>query len=218
MTIDKEKLRALALAATPGRNFDRLPESGGGLKYECTGDDESLVLKVDHRNSEFGFVGDKGEQDEAFFLACTPATVLALLDEIERLEKRLRHHEQWHTTRFETLWHWAHKELAEPQLTQYFSIVANGISHPDHPPTYAQRLNSLIGRFEAVEKERDQLKAENEALRKDAARLDRLDLECEAYGVDYHEGNRWEVDGPFVTVRDAIDAAIAKDNPCTSTT
>ncbi|MGG4659126.1 ead/Ea22-like family protein [Pseudomonas vlassakiae] len=86
MTIDKEKLKALAEAATPGRHYDRLESAGGGIKYECAGDDGSLVLKVDHKNNEFGFVGDRGEADEAFFLACSPAAVLALLAEIERLE------------------------------------------------------------------------------------------------------------------------------------
>lgn len=85
MTIDKEKLKALAEAATPGRHYDRLESAGGGIKYECAGDDGSLVLKVDHKNNEFGFVGDRGEADEAFFLACSPADVLALLAEIERL-------------------------------------------------------------------------------------------------------------------------------------
>lgn len=86
MTIDKQKLKALAEAATPGRHYDRLESAGGGIKYECAGDDGSLVLKVDHKNNEFGFVGDRGEADEAFFLACSPAAVLALLAEIERLE------------------------------------------------------------------------------------------------------------------------------------
>ena len=86
MTVDKEKLKALAEAATPGRHYDRLESAGGGIKYECAGDDGSLVLKVDHKNNEFGFVGDRGEADEAFFLACSPAAVLALLAEIERLE------------------------------------------------------------------------------------------------------------------------------------
>jgi hypothetical protein len=81
---DYSELKRLAEAATPGRNFDRYPEVGGGLKYECTGDDGSLVLKVDHKNDEWGFVGEKGEQDEAFFLACTPATVLELIAEIEQ--------------------------------------------------------------------------------------------------------------------------------------
>lgn len=82
---DYTELKRLAEAATPGRNFDRLPMAGGGLKYECTGDDGSLVLKVDHKNDEWGFVGDNGQADEEFFLACTPAAVLALIAENERL-------------------------------------------------------------------------------------------------------------------------------------
>ncbi|WP_448693564.1 hypothetical protein [Pseudomonas rhizophila] len=80
-----DELKRLAEAATPGRNFDRLPMAGGGLKYECTGDDGSLVLKVDHKNDEWGFVGDNGQADEEFFLACTPAAVLALIFENDRL-------------------------------------------------------------------------------------------------------------------------------------
>lgn len=115
MTIDKAKLKVLAEAATPGRHYDRLESSGGGIKYECTGDDGSLVLKVDHKNDEFGFVGDRGEADEAFFLACSPATILALLAEIER-------HEAWRT--------------------------------------------AFLAERDAQMRQRDQLRAENEALRK----------------------------------------------------
>lgn len=114
MTIDKQKLKALAEAATPGRHYDRLESAGGGIKYECAGDDGSLVLKVDHKNNEFGFVGDRGEADEAFFLACSPAAVLALLAEIER-------HEAWRT--------------------------------------------AFLAERDAQMRQRDQLKAENEALR-----------------------------------------------------
>lgn len=43
-------------------------------------------------------------------------------------------------------------------------------------------------------------------LEKDSARLDWLDRQGTAYGVHCHEGNRWELDGPFRTARDAIDA------------
>lgn len=82
---DYSKLQELAEKATPGRIHDRLDSAGGGLKYECRGDDGSLVLRVDHKNCEFGFIGDRCDADEAFFLACTPAAVLALLAEIDRL-------------------------------------------------------------------------------------------------------------------------------------
>lgn len=86
---DLTKLKELAERATPGRNFDRLPSAGGGLKYTCTGDDDSLVLRVDHKNGKFGFIGPKGEEDEAFFLACTPQAVIELIAEVERLRNRL---------------------------------------------------------------------------------------------------------------------------------
>ena len=43
----------------------------------------------------------------------------------------------------------------------------------------------------------------------DAARLDFLDSIGAAYGFeDTHEGNRWMIDGPFNSLRAAIDAAI----------
>jgi len=60
----------------------------------------------------------------------------------------------------------------------------------------------------------DALLAERDALKKDAERLDRLDLEREAYGFEgIHEGNRWMIDGPYNTVRDAIDAALQGEQP-----
>jgi hypothetical protein len=162
---DYSKLQELAEKATPGRIHDRLDSAGGGLKYECRGDDGSLVLKVDHKNYEFGFIGDRCDADEAFFLACTPAVVLELIAENKGYAKKIKWDESWYGTRFETLFHWAHRELNEEQKTQYFNIVANGSSSPLDPPTYAQQMNSLKWKVEAAEKERDMLKAEVERLR-----------------------------------------------------
>lgn len=154
MTIDREKLKALAEAATPGRHYDRLESAGGGIKYECAGDDGSLVLKVDHKNNEFGFVGDRGEADEAFFLACSPAAVLALLAEIER-------HEAWRT--------------------------------------------AFLAERDAQMRQRDQLRAENEALHKDAERY--RWLRDKAHTAD------WEfIGGQTPDAGEAeIDAAMAKE-------
>ena len=50
---------------------------------------------------------------------------------------------------------------------------------------------------------------EIEALRKDVERLDLLDRQGEAYGTHEHEGNRWLIEGPFKSLRAAIDGAIA---------
>lgn len=87
------------------------------------------------------------------------------------------------------------------QLKQENEQLKADLSNPNFPPKHARRLIA-------------QLRNENADLRKDADRLDRLEIECEAYGTDIHEGNRWAVDGPFATVRDAIDAAMGKgDQP-----
>lgn len=135
---DIQKLKALAEAATQGRNFDRLPEAGGGLKYECTGDDGSLVLKVDHKNDEWGFVGERGEQDEAFFLACTPAAVLDLIEQIERLERK-------NANQMES-------------IREYQDLVMGG----------DVSLGMLKADLRVTTGERDELKAENKRLKTEA--------------------------------------------------
>ncbi|MEG1210224.1 MAG: ead/Ea22-like family protein [Leclercia sp.] len=80
--IDKRALREAAEKATPGRIGDRI-DGSGSIKYQCFGNDGSLVLQTDHKNMEYGFIGENSEADELFFRMCDPATVLALLDELE---------------------------------------------------------------------------------------------------------------------------------------
>ena len=56
-----------------------------------------------------------------------------------------------------------------------------------------------------------ELLARLDAAEADAKRLDALDQLGSAYGFQgMHEGNRWMIEGPFVNVRAAIDAAIAQ--------
>lgn len=51
-------------------------------------------------------------------------------------------------------------------------------------------------------------RAPADSVLEDAARLDWLDQQREAYGFqDIHEGNRWEISGAYANVREAIDAA-----------
>lgn len=85
--IDKHALREAAQKATPGRIGDRI-DGSGSIKYQCFGNDGSLVLQTDHKNMEYGFIGENSEADELFFRLCDPATVLALLDELAFLDKR----------------------------------------------------------------------------------------------------------------------------------
>lgn len=88
MTINKQALREAAEKATPGRVGDRI-DGSGSIKYECHGYDGSLVLRTDHKNMEYGFIGDNSNADELFFRLCVPDVILALLDELEAAEKRI---------------------------------------------------------------------------------------------------------------------------------
>ncbi|EPE7177839.1 hypothetical protein ACSMAC_004057 [Cronobacter sakazakii] len=82
------KLKVAALAATPGRVGDRI-DGSGSIKYRCVGVDGSLVLLTDHKNNEYGFVGDNGEADELFFRLCTPEAVIELIAALEAAQKRI---------------------------------------------------------------------------------------------------------------------------------
>ena len=86
--IDKQALREAAEKATPGRIGDRI-DGSGSIKYQCFGNDGSLVLQTDHKNMEYGFIGENSEADELFFRMCDPATMLALLDELEAKDKQI---------------------------------------------------------------------------------------------------------------------------------
>ncbi|MDT3572624.1 hypothetical protein ROM09_08805 [Cronobacter sakazakii] len=81
------KLKSAAEKATPGRVGDRI-DGSGSIKYRCVGADGSLVLLTDHKNNEYGFVGDNGEADELFFRLCTPEAVLELIAALEAAENR----------------------------------------------------------------------------------------------------------------------------------
>ncbi|MEH3356432.1 ead/Ea22-like family protein [Enterobacter kobei] len=99
--IDKRALREAAEKATLGRIGDRI-DGSGSIKYQCFGNDGSLVLQADHKNMEYGFIGVNSEADELFFRLCDPAAVLALLNEIAELEQRhcgtaLLEREEMHT-------------------------------------------------------------------------------------------------------------------------
>ncbi|WP_319733774.1 ead/Ea22-like family protein [Cronobacter malonaticus] len=88
MTIDTAKLKAAAEKATPGRVGDRI-DGSGSIKYRCVGADGSLVLLTDHKNNEYGFVGDNGEADELFFRLCTPEAVLELIAALEAKDAQI---------------------------------------------------------------------------------------------------------------------------------
>lgn len=84
--IDYQALREAAEKATPGRVGDRI-DGSGSIKYECHGYDGSLVLRTDHKNMEYGFIGDNSNADELFFRLCVPDVILALLDELDKWQQ-----------------------------------------------------------------------------------------------------------------------------------
>lgn len=92
--LNKQALREAAEKATPGRVGDRI-DGSGSIKYECHGYDGSLVLRADHKDMEYGFIGDNGNADELFFRLCVPDVILALLDELEAAEKRIAELRDW---------------------------------------------------------------------------------------------------------------------------
>lgn len=82
-----QSLKAAAEKATPGRIGDRI-DGSGSIKYQCLGNDGSLVLQTDHKNMEYGFTGPNAEDDELFFRECAPENILALVEALES-EKRI---------------------------------------------------------------------------------------------------------------------------------
>lgn len=85
-----QSLKAAAEKATPGRIGDRI-DGSGSIKYECHGYDGSLVLRTDHKNMEYGFIGDNSLADEEFFRACVPDSILALVEALEKAQATEAH-------------------------------------------------------------------------------------------------------------------------------
>lgn len=126
MTIDKEKLRALAEAATQNHGARRVEFDHNGR--HVIGDGSWKILSAWHTPD------GKVAQNAEFAAAASPATVLALLSEIERLKAQVR-----------------------------LAGVAGEMA-----------VHEAVGRaatdYGVAILERDQLKVENEVLRKDAER------------------------------------------------
>lgn len=82
-----QSLKAAAEKATPGRIGDRI-DGSGSIKYQCFGNDGSLVLQTDHKNMEYGFIGPNAEADELFFRECAPENILALVEALEKAQAK----------------------------------------------------------------------------------------------------------------------------------
>ncbi|WP_234262283.1 ead/Ea22-like family protein [Klebsiella aerogenes] len=80
-----QSLKAAAEKATPGRIGDRI-DGSGSIKYQCLGNDGSLVLQTDHKNMEYGFIGSNSNADELFFRMCSPENIIALVEALEKAQ------------------------------------------------------------------------------------------------------------------------------------
>lgn len=90
MTIDIEKLEALAKAATPGPwRGDRID---GTVKYDIVAGDYpngeyTVVCHGDNGNASDGGYGFTSAENEEYALAANPAAILELIAEVRRLRE-----------------------------------------------------------------------------------------------------------------------------------
>lgn len=89
-----QSLKAAAEKATPGRIGDRI-DGSGSIKYQCFGNEGSLVLQTDHKNMEYGFIGPNSNADELFFRMCSPENILALVEELEKAQRYIEELREW---------------------------------------------------------------------------------------------------------------------------
>lgn len=125
--LNKQALLEAAQKATPGRIGDRI-DGSGSIKYECHGYDGSLVLRTDHKNMEYGFIGDNSNADELFFRLCVPDVILALLDDLEAAEKRIAELEASHIQVIHSRDHY--KRVSEDWLKQISESRSSTVELP----------------------------------------------------------------------------------------
>ena len=136
------------------------------------------------------------------------AELAAVTEERDKAVRDLAFAEQWYAVRFERL---ADLGKSAGCWDAMAAIIANGTADSHEPPTYARQLVRANHRTDVAERERDRLRAEVEALRKDAERY--RWLRTYAYGhfhgeelEDLFSRNDSLVDEK---VDEAIDAAMA---------
>ena len=137
-----QSLKAAAEKATPGRIGDRI-DGSGSIKYQCFGNDGSLVLQTDHKNMEYGFIGPNAEADELFFRECAPENILAL---VEALASEKRICATWRKTAEANSEKLENQEMAKAMLT------------PNDSDAAGMEIAALRQRIAELEREQEQLR------------------------------------------------------------
>ena len=151
--INYQALREAAEKATPGRVGDRI-DGSGSIKYECHGYDGSLVLRTDHKNMEYGFIGDNSNADELFFRLCVPDVILALLDELDKWQQESS---AWQSVAEKQLAFAedAEKRIAELEareisLPERSSMLHRTDFHDDYQTVMAYKVSEVIAAIRAA--------------------------------------------------------------------
>ena len=145
MSIDKQKLKALAEAATQSHGPRRVEVDHNGV--HVIGDGSWKILSAWHTPD------GKGSQNAEFAAAASPSTVLALLAEIERLTSSRSKKERELEQELEV---WRHGPSC-------WSCGDTGDVH-DLTGEWRGECDCLAAQLINANRERDQLKAENDGL------------------------------------------------------
>lgn len=207
MTIDKEQLKALAESAQ-GINWRAGNYYGKSFipAYQVIADTDEGLCVILEGNKNFR---SEAEANCAYAAAANPATVLALLDEIERLESM-------RAVDAQTI------ERHQHQITAHIGDVTDLKIERDQLKAENEALRSQVAKLQsepnsyqsgfdagrAAEKAHaENWRAEAEGLRKDAARLTWLDesQEVDSVGPTLCCGKH------RVSLRKAIDVAMAME-------
>ena len=201
MTILVQQLRERALKATPGPwQHERLGIIQGGPMQTYVNGAAMPQLFTSH-GADFMEPGDYLANAD-FVAAANPAAVLALLDQVEQLEKSLKLVQSHAHTAYTR---GRQAGIADQERTAREAIAAMDLAR-DQMMDENERFTDLL---EKAEQERDQLKAENAELRRDAERYRWL-RKCSHFDMPQHR----VFCGAYGPALDEdIDQAMTKEQP-----
>lgn len=181
MTILVQQLRERALKATPGPwQHERLGIIQGGPMQTYVNGEAMPQLLTSH-GADFMEPGDYLANAD-FVAAANPAAILALLDQVEQLEKSLKLVQSHAHTAYTR---GRQAGIADQERTAREAIAAMDLAR-DQMMDENERFTDLL---EKAEQERDQLKAENAAFEEGCRKL-AFQLSAGGYNADHLTANQ----------------------------